>query len=199
MLVDNFTEAKRSSELENFLARTYETNYVVNICEYVDLIDQYDFMKNEGPIKQMLAEISKNYLFEDIGFSEKNSCNWGKREAKLSPEERAIYGKDAEFAYDICILDYGYLYPIGDQKDKLMRCIKCHHKLNWNRNYTGLVCTNHNCNFQIAPMDLKRYMKSSMEDMENRMIGDLNELKTPNLVSIERVISKFNRKDNNDE
>ena len=150
-------------------------------------------MANEGPIKQMLAEISKNYLFEDIGFTEKNSCNWGKREARLSPEERKLFGKDAEYVYDLCILDYGYLYPIGDQKDKLFRCPKCHHKIGWNRNYTGLVCTNSSgCGFHIAPMDLKRQMKSTIEEMENRMMGELNSLKTPNLNSIESVINKFN-------
>ena len=193
-LADNATEFKRSAELENFLAKTYETNYLINICEYVELLEMNEFIIQEDSIKRMLAEIAKNYIFEDIGFSEKNACNWGMRDAHLTEEEMELYGENADFVKDVCILDYGYLYPLGDQKDKLMRCPKCKHKLSWNRNYTALMCTNSgSCGFQTAPMNLRRMMRLDMEDLENRLIGEFNNMKMPNLDNIEHEIQKIHK------
>ena len=192
LLVDNFQEFKRSTELPNYLTKTYETNYLINICEYIEVMDQDRFLINEAGIKQILADISKNYLFDDIGFTLKNSYNWGCREARLSPEEREYYDEDdGEYLYDICILDYGYLYPLHDQKDKLLRCPKCQHKLKWNSNYTMLVCGNGQCHFQTSPMNLRRKMNLDYEEMENQLISSLGSLKMPNLTKIEQMLSKI--------
>ena len=191
-LVDNFQEFKRSTELTNYLAKTYETNYLINICEYVEVMDQDRFVINERGIKQILEDISKNYLFDDIGYTLKNSYNWGCREAKLSPEERDYYDdEDSEYLYDICILDYGYLYPLHDQKDKLLRCPKCQHKLKWNGNYTGLLCSNSNCNFQTSPMNLRRKMNLDYEEMENKLISSLGSVQMPNLTKVEQELARI--------
>ncbi len=190
--IDNFQEYKRSIELPNYLAKTYETNYLVNICEYVEVMDQDKFIINERGIKQILEDLSKNYLFDDIGYTLKNSYNWGCREAVLTPEERNYYdADDTEYLYDICILDYGYLYPLHDQKDKLLRCPKCRHKLKWNSNYTGLGCTNSQCNFQTTPMNLRRQMDMQYEEMENKLIAELSNLKMPNLTTIEQNLTNL--------
>ena len=184
-LVDNYTEFKRSKELENYLAKTYETNFLINIVEYIEVMDQDTFIYNEKPIKNVLSQLANNYLFDDIGWTLKNSYNWGKREAKLTEEERSMLGKDVEYIYDICILDYGYLYPLYGQKDELLRCPSCHHKLLWNSNYTGLQCQNSRCNYSCKPMVLRRQMKLDYEKVENSLISSLNNLKMPNLTSIE--------------
>ena len=191
MLVDNFQEFKRSLELPNYLAKTYETNYLINICEYIEVMDQDKFLINEAGIKSVLEDISKSYLFDDIGFTLKNSYNWGCREAKLTPEERDYYSDDMEYMYDICILDYGYLYPLHDQKDKLLRCPKCQHKLKWNSIYTNLGCTNSQCNFQTSPMNLRRKMNLDYEEMENKLITSLGSLMMPNLTTVEQELSKI--------
>ena len=191
-LVDNFQEFKRSTELPNYLAKTYETNYLINICEYIEVMDQDKFLINEAGIKKILEDLSKNYLFDDIGFTLKNSYNWGCREAVLTPEEREYYDDDEiDQLYDICILDYGYLYPLHDQKDKLLRCPKCQHKLRWNGAYTALGCTNSQCNFQTSPMNLRRKMNLDLEEMENNLIASLNNLKMPNLSKIEQSLSNI--------
>ncbi len=196
-LVDNFQEFKRSTELPNYLAKTYETNYLINICEYIEVMDQDKFLINEAGIKQILEDLSKNYLFDDIGFTLKNSYNWGCREARLTPEEREYYSEDdSEYLYDIVILDYGYLYPLHDQKDKLLRCPRCQHKLKWNSNYTMLGCTNHtNCQFQTSPMNLRRRMNLDYEEMENKVVASLNSIKMPNLARIEQEMRGITLRD----
>lgn len=186
LLVDNFQEFKRSNELEHFLARTYETNYLINIAEYVEVMDQDKFMINEGPIKEVLKRISENYLFDDIGFTLKNSYNWGCREAMADED-----GYVDEDAYDICILDYGYLYPLHGQKDRLLRCPLCNHRLKWNGNYTGFGCENSGCGFHTTPMQLRKKMKLDYDDLENRLVSSLGNLKMPNLTTIEKEIVKI--------
>ena len=192
-LTDNFTEFKRSSELEVWLARTYETNYLVNICEYVEVLDQDDFYINEGSIKQILENIAQNYLFDDIGFTDKNSYNWGKREARLTDDERRQYGSMADEIYDVVVLDYGYLYPLHGQKKELFKCPKCHHELKWNSTYTNLCCTNSACMLQITPTQLRQRMNLDMENLENELIARFNAIRTPNLTKIERELLKIRK------
>lgn len=155
-------------------------------------MDQDKFIINEAGIKQILEDMSRSYLFDDIGFTLKNSYNWGCREARLSPEERDSYDdSDSEYLYDICILDYGYLYPLHDQKDQLLRCPKCRHKLKWNSNYTMLNCANSQCMLQISPMNLRQRMNLDYEELENRMVTSLSSTKMPNLSKIEQGVTKL--------
>lgn len=186
-LVDNYQEFKRSTELPEFLAKTYESNFLVNICEYIEVMDQERFLMNEREIKEMLSRLSKAYLFEDLGFTLKNSYNWGCRESKVNEEDTLM----EDYGYDICILDYGYLYPLHDQADKVMRCPKCQHKLTWNVNFTGLVCTNKGCNCQVSPMEIRARMDQVYDDVENRVFtSQIQSLKMPDLAVIEKSILK---------
>lgn len=192
-LVDNFQEFKRSLEVPQYLANTYETNYLINIAEYVDVMEQDKFILNEGTIKKILNDLSENYLFEDIGYTMKNSYNWGARQAVLTDDEIAYYGDAADEIYDVVILDYGYLYPLYGQKDKLLRCSRCGHRLKWNSNFTALSCTNSQCNYQISPTGLRRHMDLNYEELENKLISSLNQLQMPNLTRIERSATKLKK------
>lgn len=192
-LVDNYQEFKRSIELEVYLAKTYESNFLVNICEYVEVMDQDTFLINEKGIRTILKEMSKNYLFDDVGFTLKNSYNWGMREVQLSPEERYELEDIIDEIYDICILDYGYLYPLNGQRDNLLRCPKCHHKLEWNLNFTALGCSNSQCKFTATPMQIRRLMKLDYEDMENALTTKLMGIEMPNLAKIEQALSAMKR------
>ena len=191
-LIDNFQEFKRSTEAKKLLAKTYESNYLINICEYVDVMDQETFIINETEIKKVLSILSNHYLFDDIGFTLKNSYNWGCRKAQHTQEELEFYDdEDLQYVYDICVLDYGYLYPLNGQEDKLLRCPICQHKLKWNSNYTMLACQNSNCRYQVSPMNLRKQMDLDYDNMENQLISSFNGLKMPNLTKIEQLMTKI--------
>lgn len=198
-LIDNLSEFRRSMELPDFLTRTYETNYLINVCEYIEVMDQDRFLANEDNIKRLLKQLGENYLFDDIGFTLKNSYNWGCRESNLTQEERELLGADVEYVYDICILDYGYLYPLHGQQNRLLRCPKCRHQLHWNNNYTAYSCVNSSCNFQINPMDLRRSMDTSFEEVEDRIAANLNAIQMPDLSQIEHELNKLENTDVNEE
>ena len=189
-LIDNLQEFKRSTEQRNYLSLTYETNFMLNVCEYVDIMDQETFIINEDGIKKILGILSQNYLFDDIGFTLKNSYNWGCRKAKPSD---GYDDDDLDYAYDICILDYGYLYPFHSEaeKDRLLRCPICQHKLKWNANFTMLGCQNSNCHYQISPMNLRKHMDLEYDEMENEVLATFNEMKMPSLTKIEQLMTKI--------
>lgn len=178
-LTDNWAEFKRSSELPMYLAKTYETNYLINVAEYVLVIDKDTFVRNEPNIKYILNDISKDYIFDDVGFSLKNYCNWGSRFTTEGDE--------------MVILDYGYLYPLfGQNRSELFRCPRCGGTLQWNPSFTEFVCSGTNgkerCSARFTPMTIRRNMKLDFEDMEEKIISDFNKLQKPDLVRIEQSI-----------
>lgn len=178
MYSDNFAEFKRSSELPMYLARTYESNYLINVAEYVLVIDKETFVMNEEYIKRILADIAQEYLFDDVGYSLKNYCNWGSR-----------FGTDGD---DLVILDYGYLYPLfGQNREELYRCPRCGSKLQWNNNFTELICTggessSERCMAKFSPMAIRRNMNLDFENMEEQMLSEFNNLQKPDLNNIEK-------------
>lgn len=184
-LTDNLAEFKRSSELPMYLAKTYETNYLINVAEYVMVIDKGTFGTNEDQIKQVLADIAKDYLFNDVGYSLKNYCNWGSR-----------FTSEGE---EMIILDYGYLYPLfGQNREDLFRCPRCGSKLQWNPAFTELVCTGQSggehCSARFTPTDIRRNMKLDFENMEEQMMANFNKLQKPNLNTIENSLHKIVKK-----
>lgn len=168
-MCDNLTEMKRSEELPEYLVRTYECNMLIIICEYVTVMDQRDFLDNEEGIKTILEDLSKAYIFNDIGFTSKNYCNWGYRHTQDGDE--------------IVILDYGYLYPRKGQ-EVAFSCPKCNSALLYNSNYTGFVCANSACATKYNIMDIRRRMNLSLESWENRMLSTLNNLEMTNFEDI---------------
>lgn len=182
-LVDNNMEMRRSEELPMYLAKTYESNYLINVAEYVMVVDRDTFVMNEDSIKHILADMANDYLFDDIGYSLKNYCNWGSRFSTTGEE--------------MVILDYGYLYPLfGQNRTELFRCPKCGGKLTWNPNFTELVCnggtsSNDRCNARFSPMAIRRNMTLDFENLEEKLNSEFNQLQRPNLNKIEESISKI--------
>jgi hypothetical protein len=160
--IDNLTEFKRSSEIPEYSVKVYETNMLISIEEYLTLMDQEEFRENEAGIKEILEDISKAYIFTDIGFTLKNSCNFGYTSQN-----------------DIKILDNGYMYPIRGNEDALT-CPVCRCQIKYNNNYTSFICSNKECSQKYNFMDIKRRMRFNIEDLENRMIMQLNNLEMPN-------------------
>jgi len=165
-LIDNFTEYKRSGELPEYLVKVYESDMLINIEEYVTVMDASLFKINKEGILQILEDLSKAYLFNDIGFILKNCYNWG---------FRASTG-------DLVILDYGYLYPLKGQ-DAAVTCPKCKGLLKYNSTYTGFVCNNAGCKAKYNIMDIMRRRNLSMENFENEMISELGHVEMPDLIN----------------
>lgn len=169
-LVDNWTEFKRSEDAPEYFIKVYECNMLILIEEYVTLMDQDDFVMNEVGIKQILSDLSKAYIFCDIGFTLKNACNWGSRSNG-----------------DIVILDIGYVYPIKGNESALS-CPKCKAQLEYNSNYTSFKCSNSLCHTSYSFMDIRRRMNLDMEQLEDRMIAELTHVEMP---SFDRIVDKL--------
>ena len=177
--VDNLSEFKRSAELPMYLAKTYETNYLINVAEYVLVVDKDTFVTNEDAVKYILKDIAKDYLFDDVGFSLKNYCNWGFRFTTTGDE--------------MVILDYGYLYPLlGQNREELFRCPRCGSKLSWNPNFTEFVCSGDNgherCSAHFSPTAIRHGMKMDFESLENKILLVRNSMEMPDLNTIEKTV-----------
>ena len=159
--IDNFTEFKRSIECPEYFIKAYETNMLILVEEYVTLMDQQEFLLNENGIKTILEDLSKRYIFEDIGFDLKNYENYGYRTNG-----------------DIVILDVGYIYNIKGNED-IFTCPKCSGLLAYNQNYTGFICQNTQCRTKFNFLDLRRRMNLDLENWENTMISQLNKVEMP--------------------
>jgi len=159
--IDNWTEFKRSQEIPEYSIKAYECNMLILIEEYVTLMDAEEFRLNENGIKQILEDLSKAYIFEDIGFDMKNFENYGYRENG-----------------DIVILDIGYVYPIKGN-EKAMSCPKCRGQLKYNSNYTGFICQNKGCGTKYNFLDVRRRMDLSIENAEDEMIFKLMHSEVP--------------------
>ncbi|MCM1214139.1 MAG: hypothetical protein NC548_06415 [Lachnospiraceae bacterium] len=178
-MVDNCTEFRRSAELPMYLAKTYESNLLINIAEYVTVIDQHQFSINGDTIRAVLEDIAKGYLFDDVGYAQKNYCNWGSR---LNPDGSA----------DIVILDYGYLYPLmGENTTRLFSCPKCGGRLKWNNNYTEFQCQNvgagKSCGARISPTIIRNRMGQNFEKAELEMLQNIESMKMPDFNRIEQA------------
>lgn len=162
-LVDNFSEYKRSSEAPEYFAKTYETNYLIAVAEYINLIEKNQFNENKRQIAIILKDLSEAYIFGDIGLSLKNYANWGYRDNG-----------------GLAILDYAYMHPIIGNEEAL-KCPKCKHgRLRYDNMFINLVCDNPTCQTKYTYMDIKRRMNTTFEDIENSCISALYDLKTPN-------------------
>ena len=134
---------------------------LILVEEYVTLMDEQEFRLNENGIKMILEDLSKKYIFEDIGYSFKNYENYGYRSNG-----------------DIVILDLGYIYNIRGN-ESVLSCPKCKGELKYNTNYTAFVCQNHQCKTKYDFMDIRRRMSLELEEFENQMIVSLNNVEMP--------------------
>lgn len=175
--VDDYCEFKRSLELPEYLAKTYETNMLINVCEYVTVLGQEQFIEMKPVILATLEDISKAYLFNDLGYILKNSMNWGCRHEDTD---------DAE----LCILDYGYFYPLaGQDLNKLFKCPMCGGHLSWNSTYTFFQCDTKACKYTEEPNRIHDRMVTDFEDQENQMLAEIAKVDVPDFINYEQYIA----------
>ena len=142
--IDNLTEFKMSKEAQPFVTKTYETNGLFCVAEYVTLISYDEFVKQKSKILEILDILSTEYLLGDMGWTKKNYCNWG-------------YRKNSK---DLVILDYGHMLKIEPDK---MLCQDCGGFLHYNSTFTEIQCIS--CNKKSDFMSMKSRI-SKREEME---------------------------------
>ena len=136
-----------SPKAQPYVTKTYESNGLVTIAEYANLMTIDEFRDNREIIGAILEELSQDFLFCDISLTTKNFCNFGYRDNG-----------------DIVIIDYGYLYLLDR---KIMRCRNCGGTISWNKSYTSLICDNPKCKKPHDPIEIKNRMDKKETDFED--------------------------------
>lgn len=154
-LVDNLTELKRAGEKPYFV-KVYECNYIIVACEFWTVMDEEIFLQNEKGIKTILEDLSKDYIFNDLGFNVKNCYNWGYRE---------IVNEDGKSDGEIGILDFGYVFPKVGQYNAL-RCPKCGAEVKYNSAFTLMKCSNSDCGTEYSLNDIYGRMNKDFDEWE---------------------------------
>ena len=143
---DNWNEFKMSAELQPFVTKTYESNGLVTIAEYINLINEDEFMESKDRIQEILKELSEEYIFMDVGTIEKNFCNWGFRDDD-----------------SLVILDYGYFYK---KNPRIMHCSKDAGNLVYDTNYAELYCEK--CGKKYSMIDILERMDQKESDFVDK-------------------------------
>lgn len=146
-VADNWQEFNMSVQAQPYVSKSYESNGLITIAEYANLMNKEEFLDSREHIGAMLEVLSEDFLFCDISLTTKNMCNFGYRDNG-----------------DIIIIDYGYLYPIDR---KIMRCRNCGSPIAWNRNYTALVCQNSKCKRVHDPIEIRSRMLKKETDFDD--------------------------------
>lgn len=154
-MIDNRREFLYSQDLYPYVVKVYEAfpNGLVAVTEYVEIFNIEAFYKYENKMKEILSDISNNYLVGDVGVTGKNYVNWGIRHSGIDD--------------DICILDFAYIYNV---KFNVSRC-SCGHFLQYDDKYVNFECPS--CGKKYTFGEVRR--KISRKDQENE-IGDIRRL-----------------------
>lgn len=147
---DNWNEFKYTKELQPYVTKTYECNGLVVVAEYVNVLSKKEFKNSIPNIRAILSELSRNWIFIDMGTIAKNYMNCGYRDNG-----------------SLVFLDYGYIYP---KDEKIMFCKKCGSHLKWNPDFSALNCTR--CGKAHSPLEIRDRMWNS-DPVEKRFFkGD---------------------------
>lgn len=163
-IVDNLTEYKRSPAIEWCAPKVYETNGLVSIVEPVELISKEDFVASKAGVLEVCRQLSKDFIFEDIGFAMKNFCNWGMRNR----------GKESS----LVILDTGYMIPIIGNEEAML-CPVCGSELRYNSTYTGFYCSSSRCNTKFSFIDV--YRRLPRRQIDDEIYAHLGSFELPDL------------------
>ena len=147
--IDNMNELAQAKYKSKYLAQAYETNGIILVSEYVTVMDKMEFLESQYHIRKILDILAEDqsldndkvryYILGDMGMSDKNYGNWGKR----------MNG-------DIVVLDYGYLYQLTkDEWKEVAKCPKCGSSLEYTPDYSELKCTRTDCVTEVKYTTLR--------------------------------------------
>ena len=185
--IDNMNELAQAKYKSKYLAQAYETNGIILVSEYVTVMDKEEFLDSQFYIKRILDILAEDqslvdderkfYILGDMGMSEKNYGNWGKR----------MNG-------DIVVLDYGYLYQLAnDEWKEVARCPICGSSLEYTTDYSELKCTKTDCNNKVKYTTLRNtfgygeIIKNINKNLENDRYIKFDENGTINVDVLEKV------------
>lgn len=139
--IDNMNELAMAKHKPNRLAKAYETNGIILVSEYVTVMDKDDFLESQLEIKNILTTLEidlkrgkkpsacPKYILGDMGMSDKNYGNWGRRTNG-----------------EIVVLDYGYLYKTSPEDWlEIARCPECGSSISYTDSYSELKCEKEGC------------------------------------------------------
>lgn len=149
---DNINEFSNSKELQPFVVKTYETNGIISVCEYVTVISKEEFMESKDSIRQILSILADSYLLGDVGSINKNFANWGYRDSG-----------------ELVILDFAYIYRV--QGSELL-CSNDQTILEYDENFHNLFCPK--CRKKYTFIDVRRKIPFEFEKKENEAAMQLS-------------------------
>ena len=148
--IDNMNELAQAKYKKKYLAQAFETNGLILVSEYVTVMDKEEFLENQLPIARILSDLEadrnpyekdkeKYYILGDMGMSNKNYGNWGRR----------MNG-------EIVVLDYGYLYQLSHKEWKeVSKCPVCGSSLSYTEDYSELKCEKSECQTRVKYTTLR--------------------------------------------
>ena len=149
---DNKREMKYSKQLQPYVIKIYECTHdgLVAVSEYINTFSELsELYTHQYEMKDMLSDICANFLVGDIGVTEKNFMNWGRR-----------------FDGSLCIMDFAYIYSLSYQG---FVCT-CDHEtiLEYDDDFVNLYCPS--CRKKFTFGDIRRRITKQDEINE---IGDI--------------------------
>lgn len=152
-MIDNKREFKYTDKLQPYVVKVYEccTNGLIAVCEYVNIFDRSDLTKYRIQMERILSDVTERFLVGDVGITDKNYGNWGKRANGT-----------------ICMLDFAYIY---DVKYKLFVC-SCDNEtlLQYDENFVNLICPRCGRSFTFGDIRQRVTKKKQQEE-----IGDIRD------------------------
>lgn len=149
---DNVNEFKLSKELQPFVVKTYETNDLISVHEYVTVISREEFIERIDEVRQILAVLAETYLLGDVGAVTKNFLNWGYRDD----------GK-------LVILDFAHIYRVNPEQ---IICRNDQTILDYDVNFYEMVCPK--CGKKYKFEDLRRMIPFEQEMQENIIAKEMS-------------------------
>lgn len=148
--IDNLNEFILSKEAQPYVTKTYETNGLIAVAEYVTLISYEEFVDKKEKILEILDDISREYLIGDMGWTQKNYANWG-------------YRKNSD---DLVILDFGHMHRLSGEK---LLCKECCSILQYNSTYTKLKCLDCGKEEEFMTIKLRLSKKEERDNIDKHL------------------------------
>lgn len=153
--VDNLSEYLRSIEEPDMFAKVYETNRLIAVAEYCNLISLEEFESRKSEIRDMLNYLSARYVMQDLGTTPKNYCNIGKRD-----NDKLVF------------IDYAYLYKISGNEEAL-RCDMCGSWIEPNADFTAYRCSNKSCAMPYLTFEILNQMHQDVDDYNDEAVVEV--------------------------
>lgn len=155
-MIDNRREFRYTKDLYPRVIKVYECtqNGLISVSEYLRVFERedYDTPSIQEEIREILAEVSSQFLIGDVGLTTKNFANWG-------------YRDDGSIA----MLDFAYIYS-SSYRTFLCNC-DGETLLRYDKDYVNLICPR--CGRRYTFGQIRKKITRKVQEEE---IGDIRKL-----------------------